>query len=70
MRALREFLATIVKCIAVIIILALLLLMMPLLFWDDGSTVARLIQKLGRNADHPRRTQNQRHCHTSSLDAT
>ena len=55
MRALREFLVTIVKCIAVIIILALLLLMMPLLFWDDGSTVARLIRKIGRNAEPPAR---------------
>jgi hypothetical protein len=53
MRALKEFLVTIVNCIAVIIILALLLLMMPLLFWDDGSTVARLIRKIGRKRTTP-----------------
>jgi hypothetical protein len=52
MRAVREFLVTIVNCIADIIILARLLLM-PLLFWDDGSTVARLIRKISRDAEHP-----------------
>ncbi|HEY3989212.1 MAG TPA: hypothetical protein VGM02_07935 [Acidobacteriaceae bacterium] len=56
MRALREFLVTIVNCIAVIIILALLLLMMPLLFWDDGTTFGRIARKIGRKADTPTQT--------------